>query len=795
MAKKPTITTVSSGYQGTATINDNFQKLRDAFDNTLSRDGSTPNFMDADLDMNGNDIINVGSVNGNAILTVTTGDARYVNVTGDTMTGSLTTPSLYTNGLYINGNPVLPSTLTYNGIVKEFQVATSGQTVFTLTGISYTPGINNLSVYVDGVYQKPSNYTETSSTVVTFSVGLHVGAIVDFVVLGINSLGGTADAVNLTYTAPGTGTVSQTIYSKLSEVISVKDFGAVGDGVANDGPALQLAFQHAALTGLALSFVGGKTYLCDLNTISVTLQENKSLTLYGNNALLKQRTANTSVGGNPALITVTSASALSTTTTVSIHNLNFDGSIQPVDWAGSSVGTGSNAVKLSDIAVVSMDGCKANKFWFSSVFQFLKCRYVNVVNCYMKEVGGHTLLDDAGSANGDALQFYNIPNGAAYHVSNCTFIGYPTSPYQGGYPHNLSRAGVVFELGNGTTPSFKATVDNCYFDGFSIVVHVELAAYADISVSNVVAKNGWALIGGFGSLFKVRVDNCSWDPLVSGNYNGINGFTMTDVGATSYTIDVYNSYYRPVSANRLDGTFYGCTFDNFDRNYFKAGGTTKAFYDCTFNGVVGGPGADYLFFGDSYQIFDACTFNGALPGSGIDFKLSFTSRGTSPLRITNCVFNDCGLYVDGGSGTVFVLDGCQFKYTAPITSLTILNYGGTVNGYIRNSQFYASGTSSGTKLNSSVVGTVHELSNCYVKNATVYTAYAQPFTMLGSTIEFDSTATPTAEGFFGRFSDYVIVSACTFVQPTATAITLATPNLRNSSVLKTSGTVAALANI
>ena len=161
MAKKPTITTVASGFQSTATINNNFQNLKDAFDNTLSLDGSTPNAMNADLDMNGNDIINVGSANGNAIITVNTGDARYVNTSGDTMTGTLNTPSLYTNGLYINGNPVLPSTLTYNGIVKESKVSTSGQTVFNLSGISYTPGINNLSVYVDGVYQKPSNYTET----------------------------------------------------------------------------------------------------------------------------------------------------------------------------------------------------------------------------------------------------------------------------------------------------------------------------------------------------------------------------------------------------------------------------------------------------------------------------------------------------------------------------------------------------------------------------------------------------------------------------------------------------------
>lgn len=62
MAKKPTISTVASGYQGTPTINNNFDSLRNAFDNTLSLDGSTPNAMGADLDMNGNDIINASGL-------------------------------------------------------------------------------------------------------------------------------------------------------------------------------------------------------------------------------------------------------------------------------------------------------------------------------------------------------------------------------------------------------------------------------------------------------------------------------------------------------------------------------------------------------------------------------------------------------------------------------------------------------------------------------------------------------------------------------------------------------------
>jgi phage replication-related protein YjqB (UPF0714/DUF867 family) len=62
MAKKPTVTTVQSGYTSQEAINENFQNVRDAFDNTLSLDGSTPNAMNADLDMNGNSIINADTI-------------------------------------------------------------------------------------------------------------------------------------------------------------------------------------------------------------------------------------------------------------------------------------------------------------------------------------------------------------------------------------------------------------------------------------------------------------------------------------------------------------------------------------------------------------------------------------------------------------------------------------------------------------------------------------------------------------------------------------------------------------
>lgn len=89
------LSNVASGYS-TGVINNNFQQIEDLLNNNfLQRDGldpGDPNQMELDLDMNGNDILNIGeirSTDGTPYVTEATGDARYVNVEGDTMMGSL----------------------------------------------------------------------------------------------------------------------------------------------------------------------------------------------------------------------------------------------------------------------------------------------------------------------------------------------------------------------------------------------------------------------------------------------------------------------------------------------------------------------------------------------------------------------------------------------------------------------------------------------------------------------------------------------------------------------------------
>lgn len=62
MAKQPVVNTISSGYASQSQLNENFSNIQTSFNNTLSLDGSTPNAMQANIDMNNNDIINVSGI-------------------------------------------------------------------------------------------------------------------------------------------------------------------------------------------------------------------------------------------------------------------------------------------------------------------------------------------------------------------------------------------------------------------------------------------------------------------------------------------------------------------------------------------------------------------------------------------------------------------------------------------------------------------------------------------------------------------------------------------------------------
>ena len=78
-----------------------------------------------------------------------------------------------------------------------------------------------------------------------------------------NTLSLPDNAADIDYDPAGTGAVTRSVQSKLRETVSVKDFGAVGDGVTDDTAAIQAALNSGAKS---IVFSGG-TYLLTSSTI------------------------------------------------------------------------------------------------------------------------------------------------------------------------------------------------------------------------------------------------------------------------------------------------------------------------------------------------------------------------------------------------------------------------------------------------------------------------------------------------------------------------------------------------
>jgi hypothetical protein len=175
------------------------------------------------------------------------------------------------------GSSGAPATIT-----RQVFSGTGSQTAFTLASDPGALG-NSAQVYIGGVYQQRSTYTIVGTTL-TFSAAPVAGTDnIEFVNFLTSNIGSTsADLV--TYTPAGSGAVARSAASKFGDVVSVKDFGAVGNGVADDTAAIQAAIDYATSIGGQTVTCGGLTYkttgpIIVKNDVTLNLQGGKILSV------------------------------------------------------------------------------------------------------------------------------------------------------------------------------------------------------------------------------------------------------------------------------------------------------------------------------------------------------------------------------------------------------------------------------------------------------------------------------------------------------------------------------------
>lgn len=230
MAKRPTLTDITS-FTNSSNINalsQNWDAIEEAFDNTISRDGSTPNTMSGDLDLNGNALLNVGTI-----------DVENLTIDGQTVTDLASVPewrsSWVTATSYVKNDLVKANGNVYICLVGH----TSGTFATDLTALKWELLVTKGDTGAGSGDLIAANNLSELANFATARANLGLGTVATDSIVPI-ARGGTGATDNATARSNlGLGTVATESILPISK-------GGTGQALSDPGGQRVLGWDNAA---------------------------------------------------------------------------------------------------------------------------------------------------------------------------------------------------------------------------------------------------------------------------------------------------------------------------------------------------------------------------------------------------------------------------------------------------------------------------------------------------------------------------------------------------------------------
>ena len=516
------------------------------------------------------------------------------------------------------------------------------------------------------------------------------------------------------YNQGSAGAVTQTVTAKLQQSISVKDFGAVGDGahLAADTAGIQAAVTAAASLGKSV-YVPAGNYLLN-NSAAAVLSGAENVLIYGDgpSSSLTCQTigtndciastgatgfglSNLAIGFGPTATARTSGYALDVQ---SCTNCSFDGvTLNNGDLSGfrlaSSVHTsihnmditnfeanGLFAINDQDLRVSGLscsnnaDACFETS-WYDSQYSTYS------IPCQDITAEGITSANDTetiliNSCNNVTVNgFVSIGSGR-----EAVFVGEDNTTTTTQWPDRIAISnGTIYGSGHGSNSRNSATAQALYIN---VAASPGAGVISHIALSNIVASHisSWGLQMAELQNDDLQLSNLRFYDVGSGNTAGCLQLQGNEVDMDNVSCTLSGTYaLYIINTNRLTSTNFTSTSPN------QVGGGTQALY----NGSTGVINMNGLTFVDTNAgtyvsaVYDNTNSGGPHQFVNILSSGVVTPPGPTAASASNTVF----IYADPTHAQVFRNGGTIFSYAPPSVYLTPTG-GATPTSYQNSPQFY-----------------------------------------------------------------------------------------------------------